>query len=200
MALVLTSAPAVEPISVADAKAHMRVDDATEDVLISSLILTSRLHIEGRSGPGAYYADLETGSRQMAEDGSRAIATPSGSVVSSVTVLAADGTPTVLSPDAYVLEGQGIPPRLVRTGSLWPVPGRAAAGIEIAFTAGFGSAVSDVPEPIRASALASRYALVRPTASRSRSAARIWPFHARYQIFSSHIGCRGYDGDSYRPA
>ena len=48
-----------------------------------------------------------------------------------------------------MLEGKGLPPRLVRTASGWPEPGRVAAGIEIAFVAGFGALAADVPAPIR---------------------------------------------------
>ncbi|HIE72284.1 MAG TPA: hypothetical protein EYP98_20125 [Planctomycetes bacterium] len=38
---------------------------------------------------------------------------------------------------------------LVRTGVVWRQPGRVANGIEIDFTAGYGTEASDVPEPIR---------------------------------------------------
>jgi uncharacterized phiE125 gp8 family phage protein len=69
--------------------------------------------------------------------------------VASVRVLSATGVPTVLSASDYVLDGAALAPRLVRSGSNWPVPGKAANGIEIAFTAGFGPAATDVPAPIR---------------------------------------------------
>ncbi len=39
MALVLTSAPTSEPVTVTEAKAHLRVDGSAEDTLIASLIL-----------------------------------------------------------------------------------------------------------------------------------------------------------------
>ena len=149
MALVLTSAPALEPVTLAEAKAHLRVDGSAEDVLISSLIMTSRLHIEAALGLA-----LINQSWKLIRD-----AWPAGSSVKipirpvqSVTqarVLAADGTPTTMSAADYVLEGQGVPPRFVRTGLTWPVPGRVAAGIEISFVAGYGAAPSDVPAPIR---------------------------------------------------
>lgn len=50
MALVLTNGPSVEPVSVSEAKAHLRIDGAEEDVLLASLILTSRLHVEAALG------------------------------------------------------------------------------------------------------------------------------------------------------
>jgi uncharacterized phiE125 gp8 family phage protein len=37
----------------------------------------------------------------------------------------------------------------VPNGVSFPLPGKAAGGIEIAFTAGYGAAASDVPAPIR---------------------------------------------------
>ena len=50
MALVLTSGPGVEPITLAEAKAHLRIDGSVEDTLILSLVITSRLHIEAALG------------------------------------------------------------------------------------------------------------------------------------------------------
>ena len=50
MSLVMTSGPALEPVSLAEAKAHLRLDDVAEDALLQSLIVTSRLHIEAALG------------------------------------------------------------------------------------------------------------------------------------------------------
>jgi uncharacterized phiE125 gp8 family phage protein len=149
MALVLSSGPASEPVTVAEAKAHLRLDGAAEDLLIASLILTSRLHVEAALGVA-----LMTQSWRLILD--RWPAWPEVPIplrpiesITSVDVLAADGAPETMAASGYILDQHGWPPRLIRTGMTWPAPGRVAAGIEIAFTAGYGAAASDVPAPIR---------------------------------------------------
>lgn len=149
MALVLTSGPALEPITVGEAKAHLRLDGSADDTLIASLILTSRLHVEAALGLALITQSWTLVLDRWPEGPSLALPIRPVQAIASVAVLAADGTPDTLSPADYILEGRGVPPRLVRTVSTWPTPGRAAAGIEIAFTAGFGAGASEVPAPIR---------------------------------------------------
>jgi uncharacterized phiE125 gp8 family phage protein len=149
MALVMTSGPALEPVTVAEAKAHLRVDSAAEDVLIASLILTSRLHIEAALGLALITQGWTLLLDRWPAGATVVLPLRPVQAITSARVLAVDGTPTTLAASDYILEGLGVPPRLVRTGLVWLQPGRAAAGIEIAFTAGFGSAATDVPAPIR---------------------------------------------------
>lgn len=149
MSLVLTSGPALEPVTVSEAKAHLRLDGTAEDQLIASLILTSRLHVEAALGLA-----LITQSWKLTLDrwpAGPAVTLPLRPVqtITAVRVLAADNTATTLAADDYVLDGARLPPRIVRAAALWPEPGKAASGIEIEFTAGFGAAAADVPQPVR---------------------------------------------------
>lgn len=50
MAVRLITPPAVEPITLAQAKTHLRVDDTAEDDLISALISASRTYCEKHTG------------------------------------------------------------------------------------------------------------------------------------------------------
>jgi uncharacterized phiE125 gp8 family phage protein len=153
MALVLTSGPAAEPVTVAEAKAHLRVDGTDEDTLIASLILTSRLHVEAALGLALItqswrllldrwppQKDLELPLRPLQS-------------IDAVRVLPAAGAALVIAPTNYVADTANVPPRLVRTGVIWPQPGKAANGIEIDLTAGYGDDASDVPAPVRQSLL-----------------------------------------------
>jgi uncharacterized phiE125 gp8 family phage protein len=150
MSLILTSGPATEPVTLADAKAHLRVDGSAEDTLISSLIVASRLHVEAGAGLA-----LVTQSWSWFRD-----AWPPGPIlrlplrpilsITAARLYDAGGNAAPLDPATYLLDADGIPPRLVRIGAApWPVPGRIANGIEIAFTAGYGETPEAVPAPIR---------------------------------------------------
>jgi uncharacterized phiE125 gp8 family phage protein len=147
MALVLTSAPASEPVTVAEAKAHLRVDGSAEDALIASLILTSRLHVETAIG----LALITQQWRLTLDDwpAARDVALPLRPLqaVDEVRVIGAAGDVVTISPSQYLVDVASLPPRLVRRAPL-PVPG-IPAGIEIEFTAGYGDAADDVPAPIR---------------------------------------------------
>jgi len=149
MALVITSAPAREPVTVSEAKAHLRVDGTAEDTLIGTLILTSRLHIEAALGLA-----LMTQSWRLTLDAwpkRRELELPLRPLrsVSSVNVLTADGAAETVSPASYVVDIDGTPPRIVPNSGSWPQPEKAANGIEIEFTAGFGDEAADVPAPVR---------------------------------------------------
>jgi uncharacterized phiE125 gp8 family phage protein len=149
MALVLTSGPASEPVTVAEARAHLRIDTPQEDTLIASLILAARLHVETALG-----LVLITQSWRLLLDRwplERDLEMPLRPLqtIDAVRVLPAEGAPAVIEEAAYIADTVGVPPRLVRTGVIWPQPGRAANGIEIDFTAGYGPQASDVPPPIR---------------------------------------------------
>ncbi|MBW8067975.1 MAG: hypothetical protein GJU73_11120, partial [Ferrovum sp.] len=46
MPLQLISGPGVEPVSLLEAKAHLRVDIPDDDALITALIVAARMHAE----------------------------------------------------------------------------------------------------------------------------------------------------------
>lgn len=149
MPLVLTTPPEIEPVTVAEAKTYLRIDGAADDLLVASLALTSRLHVESALGLAlitqGWMLQLDRWPPgHEVEFPLRPVAS-----VTAVRVRAVDDTPTTISAADYLLDAASTPPRLVANGVTWLQPGRKATGIEIDFTAGYGADVTDVPEPIR---------------------------------------------------
>jgi uncharacterized phiE125 gp8 family phage protein len=150
MALVPTSLPASEPVSLAEAKLHLRVDHDDEDILILSLVSAARLHLEHVLGR----AFITQGWLYLFD------AWPPGHTVNlplapvqsivSVQVYDAGDVAVMLPASTYLLDGLSAPPRLVRRlPTAFPRPGRIANGIEVSFVCGHGSLPSEVPAPLR---------------------------------------------------
>lgn len=168
--LVCVTPPAAEPVSVADAKAHLRLDTDDEAGLLALLIAGAREVAETVTERAlvtqTWRMSLDSwcerdGWRERAEpclaplagrvSGRIAIELPKPPLVSvaSVTTYGEAGVGAVWEPAAYFVDRAGAPGRIVRLrGAPWPVPGRPAGGIEIVFTAGYGGPEA-VPAALR---------------------------------------------------
>jgi hypothetical protein len=156
--LVLITPPATEPITLADAKLHLRVDSGAEDSLINTLITTARDYVEtfcDRSllaqtwqyamddfqnyplrRPGvnltkgdAYYPPLHL-------PRSPAIA------VTGITYLDSTGTRVTLAPASYYVDvtnpfDGNVSPAY---GGSWPLVQIMPGSVQITYTSGFASA------------------------------------------------------------
>lgn len=147
MTYALTTPPAVEPLTLAEVKAHLRLDGADEDALLASLIRTAREHLERETGlcliSQAWRLYLDRWPKDVIV---RILKFPVQSI-EAVTVYEADGTAVDLPLQDHLLDGEGRPARL------WlrkpPEPGQAVNGIEIDFSAGYGEAGTDVPDTLK---------------------------------------------------
>ena len=149
MALVLTATPAVEPVSLAEAKAHLRVDSDHEDALIGQLVAAARLYVERALGLAlitqgwSYFLD--------AWPRSSCVALPISPVqsVASVTLHEASGGTVAVAPENYAVDALSQPARILFKGAPPQFLPRELNAFEIAFNAGYGDEAEDVPQPIR---------------------------------------------------
>ena len=150
MALILIAGPALEPVSLDEVKAHLRIDHVDEDVLIASLVSAARVHLETMLG-----LSFITQQWMLVLDNwsvGHSLPLPLGPVqqITGINLYDADDQASVIASSDYSLDAISQPPRLVwRASSPRPVPGRAHNGIEISLTTGFGPAANDVPQPLR---------------------------------------------------
>jgi len=151
MPLQLVAPPLAEPITLADAKAYLKIDTSDEDALISTLVTAARARAEWHTGR-AFVAQswilwLDCW-REVVE-----IPLPPLVAVTSVTAYASDGTPSVLSASDYFVDAASQPGR-VALACVPPADLRRRNALAIAFDAGYGAAASDVPAPIGQAILA----------------------------------------------
>ena len=150
MPLIPISGPAVEPVSLGEAKAHLRVDGTDEDLLISSLITAARVHIEQTLMQAMITQSWRLVRDGWPADGPVEIALGPVQQVSEIRVRDADGASQIVPASDYLVDTASTPARIVSaTAAVWPAPTRAINGIEIDFVAGHGDNASDVPQPLR---------------------------------------------------
>jgi len=146
----LMTPPAVEPVTLADFKAHAKIDDASDDVLIGALLCGARQWCEHYTRR-AFITQSWTLSVSKTPDGDR-IPLPRAPLlsVSAVRLFNDADQMTIWSADHYYVQGDSEPACLVlRNGADWPVFDRAADSLHIEYVAGYGPSADDVPEAIR---------------------------------------------------
>ena len=148
MTYMLIVPPASEPLSLAEAKAHLRLDTADEDDLVTALIIAARQIVEKHTGLA-----LLTQTWRIVADSWPALPPvrlplrPFASLA-AVRVFDQANVATLLAPATYFVDAQPYAARL-QFANTPPAPGRAIAGIELDVVAGFGAAPATVPEPLR---------------------------------------------------
>ncbi|SDT98968.1 head-tail connector protein [Stappia sp. ES.058] len=148
MTAIVSTPPAQEPVTLEEARAHLRVSGTEEDPLISGLIAAARQHLER-----ATRRALITQGWRLYLDAwppGRIIRLPVAPVfsVDGITVYDGEGLPVVLTAADFRLDGHAEPPRL-RVAAAAPAAMSGFNGIEVEFTAGYGADGDAVPPALR---------------------------------------------------
>ncbi|WP_152051820.1 head-tail connector protein [Tautonia marina] len=168
--LALVTPPASEPVSLSEAKAWARIDGSDDDATLTALITAARLAAEqylrrslitqtwkltldlcGARGSEPWWDGVVDGPLNSLYGGlPNTIPLPRGpvSAISSVVTYDLDNSSATYSASNYRLDNSG--DRLILNyGAIWPANIRPKAGCEITYTAGYGSAATAVPQPIK---------------------------------------------------
>jgi len=169
--LKLKTEPATQIVSTADMKLYLQIDDATEDALIVEAIIASRQAIENYTGrslintvwnlwldawPSNGKGDIPEGVFTLPinafDNALNYIDIPRPPLVSvaSITYYGADDVGVVFASSNYFVDTKSSPGRIsLNDSGSWPTGLlRPMNGIDIEFTAGYGTATTNVPPAI----------------------------------------------------
>lgn len=146
MGLRRTTAPAVEPVTLAEAKAQTRADSDADDGLIAALIVTARTDCENRTGRTM----ITSGWTLTADsfDGLCELPMPPAVAVTSISYVDSDGVTQAFDPSAYRIDLTTDPARLEPVDE-WPATADQIGAVTIVYTAGYGATADDVPGPLK---------------------------------------------------
>jgi len=149
MNLKLFSAPATEPVTLAEAKSFLRVETTDDDTLITNAIVAARTLVEQLCWRALITQTWEASLDCFPDDG-EPIELPLGAPLLSVTSVSytdENGSPQTLTGFQQDLVGSRIAPAAA-VGS-WPSTQTGAlAAVVIRYVVGFGNAAA-VPEPLK---------------------------------------------------
>ena len=160
--LRLITAPAVEPISIVEARLHLRMDATgsppahPDDALVTALIKAARQHIDGKTGWLNRALITQTWEVVMDEFPSNEIRIPLPPLQEIVSVKYddEDGVEQTVSASNYVVDTVSEPGWVVPvSGFAWPGTMDTINAVRVRFKAGYGDAGSNVPEAIKAAML-----------------------------------------------
>ena len=164
MPLQLVTPPAEEPVSLAEAKQHLRVDSGDDDLLIGSLISAARQAAETKTGrqlitarwklvldafPGPSLMQSATGASFSLPGHAILLAKCPVQSAVSIEYLDMNGTTQVMPASDYVLDAACEPARITPVfGKTWPPTLPQMGAVSVIFDAGYGTA-SAVPEGLK---------------------------------------------------
>ncbi len=147
MDLVLVTGPAAEPVTLQEAKDHLRLTTADEDQLVQGLIKAAREQVEAFTRRALLPQTWDLFLDAFPSENEILLPMPPLQSVASLTYTDKDGAQTVWDAGNYLVNKNKEPGRLVLAyGKSWPtVTLSPSSGIAVRFVAGYKD-VASVPE------------------------------------------------------
>ncbi len=151
MTLFRTIPPGAEPVTLAEAKANLRLDHDSEDDLIAGLIRAASEEVEATTGVAMIDQGWRLAVDALPPSGTLLLRRGPVKEIASVTIYGADGEASLVPPEDYEADLVSTPARL--HFNVRPERMRTMNGIEVDFVAGHGEAGTDVPDLLKRAVL-----------------------------------------------
>lgn len=152
--LRLVTSPAIDPVSIAEARAHCRIDESADDGLVAGYILAARAYLEQITGLSLISQTWEMSIDEFPIEESIELPRAPVSSITSIQFYDDLGALQTLSPAIYEIDYARTPARVqLVDNATWPTTADRVAAVIVRFVAGYGTAPGSIPEPIRLAVL-----------------------------------------------
>jgi uncharacterized phiE125 gp8 family phage protein len=142
MRLELLSAPATEPVTLAEVKTRLRIDDASDDAGVTRLIASATKHAESITRR-AFVTQSWALTLDTFPAGSISLPLPPLQSVEEITYIDSTGATVVLATTEYLVDKNGMIGMIHRAyNKQWPITRTQPMAVRIKFTAGYGNATA----------------------------------------------------------
>lgn len=145
MTITIVTPPESEPITLQQARDHLRVDGADEDDLIAALIATARDMAEVFTRRQLVEATLKLTLDAFPGEGVIRIPRPPLIAVTALQYIDTGGVEQTLDADRYQVDALGEPGRVVPAyGRQWPATRQMMNAVSVTYRAGYATGVPDL--------------------------------------------------------
>ena len=149
MSLQLSTAPTIEPVTLAEAKEHLVVEHSQDDAKISNLITAARQWVEQVTWRALISQTWKLRLKRF-PCGALLLPKPPLQSVSSIAYLDADGNSQTWNSSKWITDIYSEPGFIQPAwGESYPATRGIANSVTVTFVAGYGATTDTVPEPIR---------------------------------------------------
>lgn len=147
MAAILLTPPVSEPLTLAEAKAFLRVDHGDDDDVIAAVITAARAHVETATRRALLTQTWRFSCDAWPRSGRLVPRIGPLQQLIAVRVFEADGSARALDLESFVLDSAaGV---IASPPFALPAPGRAQGGIALDVICGYGALAAAVPADLR---------------------------------------------------
>lgn len=148
MGLTTTVRPVFEPLTITEAKDHLKLEHGVDDGLLAGYILAAREMVEDYTGRRLMQQTLVLTLDEFPSE-IRLPVLPVASVT-SIEYIDTDEQPQTLAPDKYQFVGDEDEAVIVpRKAVTWPNVWAEREAVTVTFVAGYGDGAADVPNTLR---------------------------------------------------
>jgi uncharacterized phiE125 gp8 family phage protein len=149
MPSILLTPPAIEPLSLAEAKDYLRVEHTDDDALIAALIAGARAHVEAQTRRALITQTWRHNRDAWPRDGRIEVPPAPLQALAAARVYDEEGMAQPIELESFIVDTIAAPGVISFPPWSVPAPGQKYGGIELDIVVGYGATANDVPEPLR---------------------------------------------------